>query len=263
MPVFASACPRTRVGCTARCTTTKPQPGHGHPASSLPNVCLPCTNPIPAAPAVCLQRVVEPAGVVPVHRNRQGRGADLGRHQVQAVRRLGWVWGQGGLARLREWKGWEPLCALLQWSTTGGAPCPFAYQPAPSLTSTHSTPAPRRIRTLPGHKQRVGCMAWNHHTLATGSRDRAILLRDVRSQEPYVAKLAGHRSEVRYGVRGGHRAEVWSGVVVESTRPAVEVPVKHFRPQAVSPATQPPFCKAAAGASTSPAPNALTPPPAR
>ncbi|KAI7838985.1 hypothetical protein COHA_007270 [Chlorella ohadii] len=54
----------------------------------------------------------------------------------------------------------------------------------------------KRIRTLPGHKQRVGCMAWNHHTLATGSRDRAILLRDVRSQEPYVAKLAGHRSEV-------------------------------------------------------------------
>lgn len=55
----------------------------------------------------------------------------------------------------------------------------------------------RRIRTLQGHKQRVGCMAWNHHTLATGSRDRAILLRDVRSQEPFVQKLGGHRSEVR------------------------------------------------------------------
>ena len=57
-------------------------------------------------------------------------------------------------------------------------------------------PPPRRLRTLPGHKQRVGCMAWNHHTLATGSRDRGILLRDVRVQEPYVQKLAGHRSEV-------------------------------------------------------------------
>lgn len=54
----------------------------------------------------------------------------------------------------------------------------------------------KRIRTLQGHKQRVGCMAWNHHTLATGSRDRAILLRDVRSQEPFVQKLGGHRSEV-------------------------------------------------------------------
>jgi WD40 repeat protein len=54
-----------------------------------------------------------------------------------------------------------------------------------------------RVRTLPGHKQRVGCMAWSHHTLATGSRDRLILQRDVRSPEPFVQKLAGHRSEVR------------------------------------------------------------------
>ena len=33
-----------------------------------------------------------------------------------------------------------------------------------------------------GHKQRVGCMSWSHHTLATGSRDRTILMRDVRTQ---------------------------------------------------------------------------------
>lgn len=55
-------------------------------------------------------------------------------------------------------------------------------------------------------------MAWNHHTLATGSRDRAILLRDVRSQEPYVAKLAGHRSEVRLG-GGGWWAVSWQCVI--------------------------------------------------
>ena len=47
-----------------------------------------------------------------------------------------------------------------------------------------------------GHKQRVGCMSWSHHTLATGSRDRTILMRDVRSQEPYSHKLNGHRSEI-------------------------------------------------------------------
>jgi hypothetical protein len=55
----------------------------------------------------------------------------------------------------------------------------------------------RRIRTMPGHKQRVGCTAWSHHMLATGSRDRSILLRDVRQQDPFTMKLAGHRSEVR------------------------------------------------------------------
>lgn len=59
----------------------------------------------------------------------------------------------------------------------------------------------KRIRTMAGHKQRVGCTAWSHHMLATGSRDRSILLRDVRQQDPFTLKLAGHRSEV--GGSGG------------------------------------------------------------
>lgn len=54
----------------------------------------------------------------------------------------------------------------------------------------------RKIRTMTGHKQRVGCMSWNHNVLATGSRDRQILLRDVRSPEQSFAKLVAHRSEV-------------------------------------------------------------------
>eukprot|EP00887_Chlorella_sp_A99_P007257 scaffold2.g7257.t1 len=65
----------------------------------------------------------------------------------------------------------------------------------------------KRIRTMPGHKQRVGCMSWSHHTLATGSRDRSILMRDVRSQEPYSHKLNGHRSEVRK--RAGRGGPAW------------------------------------------------------
>ena len=81
------------------------------------------------------------------------------------------------------------------------ASCSDAYRACPHFaTSVPPGPCPPallcRIRTLPGHKQRVGCMSWNHHTLATGSRDRSILLRDVRAAEPYVQKLNGHRSEV-------------------------------------------------------------------
>ena len=49
---------------------------------------------------------------------------------------------------------------------------------------------------MTGHKQRVGCMSWNHNVLATGSRDRQILLRDVRAPEQSFAKLNAHRSEV-------------------------------------------------------------------
>lgn len=54
----------------------------------------------------------------------------------------------------------------------------------------------KKIRSFGGHRQRVGCMAWNHHILATGSRDRSILLRDLRAPNDYVAKLSNHRSEV-------------------------------------------------------------------
>ena len=39
-------------------------------------------------------------------------------------------------------------------------------------------------------------MSWMGHTLASGSRDRLIYLRDVRAKEPFVTKLAGHKQEV-------------------------------------------------------------------
>jgi cell division cycle 20-like protein 1 (cofactor of APC complex) len=54
----------------------------------------------------------------------------------------------------------------------------------------------RRVRTLGGHRGRVGSLAWSASTLASGSRDRTILQRDVRAPEDFTARLAGHRSEV-------------------------------------------------------------------
>ncbi|WIA41163.1 hypothetical protein OEZ86_004780 [Tetradesmus obliquus] len=54
----------------------------------------------------------------------------------------------------------------------------------------------KRTRTMAGHRQRVGTQAWSSHVLASGSRDKAVLLRDVRLPQPYVEKLSGHKSEV-------------------------------------------------------------------
>mmetsp|Transcript_35746 Transcript_35746/g.77255 ORF Transcript_35746/g.77255 Transcript_35746/m.77255 type:complete len:476 (-) Transcript_35746:310-1737(-) len=54
----------------------------------------------------------------------------------------------------------------------------------------------RKLRTMMGHRGRVGTMAWNGPVLSTGSRDHHILHRDVRQEQHYFAKLPGHRQEV-------------------------------------------------------------------
>ncbi|KAL0675194.1 hypothetical protein Bca4012_003175 [Brassica carinata] len=54
----------------------------------------------------------------------------------------------------------------------------------------------RRIRTMGGHRLRVGALAWSSSVLSSGSRDKKILQRDIRSQEDHISKLTGHRSEV-------------------------------------------------------------------
>lgn len=54
----------------------------------------------------------------------------------------------------------------------------------------------KRIRSMGGHRTRVGTLAWSSSTLSSGSRDRNILQRDVRAPEHYTSKLSGHKSEV-------------------------------------------------------------------
>ncbi|KAL5748627.1 hypothetical protein ACOSP7_025670 [Xanthoceras sorbifolium] len=54
----------------------------------------------------------------------------------------------------------------------------------------------KRVRTLEGHRSRVGALAWSSSLLSSGSRDKSILQRDIRCQEDFVSKLSGHKSEV-------------------------------------------------------------------
>lgn len=55
----------------------------------------------------------------------------------------------------------------------------------------------KRVRTFTGHLARVGALAWNReHMLASGSRDRSILIRDDRASSRQVGRLAGHKQEV-------------------------------------------------------------------
>eukprot|EP01137_Pigoraptor_chileana_P013726 Opistho-2@67564 len=54
----------------------------------------------------------------------------------------------------------------------------------------------KRVRVMDGHLSRVGTLAWSNALLASGSRDRSILLRDLRAPGNFTSKLEGHRQEV-------------------------------------------------------------------
>ncbi|KAM7525670.1 hypothetical protein LguiA_015572 [Lonicera macranthoides] len=54
----------------------------------------------------------------------------------------------------------------------------------------------KRVRTMDGHRLRVGALAWSSSLLSSGSRDKSILQRDIRAQDDFVTKLSGHKSEV-------------------------------------------------------------------
>jgi len=83
--------------------------------------------------------------------------------------------------------------------------------------------ANKKVNTLEGHSARVGALAWNGDSLSSGSRDRLILQRDVRT--PGIMperRMVGHRQEVcglkwspdnQYLASGGNdnKLFVWSG----------------------------------------------------
>ncbi|KAK9143599.1 hypothetical protein Syun_012999 [Stephania yunnanensis] len=54
----------------------------------------------------------------------------------------------------------------------------------------------KSVRTMEGHRLRVGALAWSSSVLSSGSRDKSILQRDIRAQEDFVSKFTGHKSEV-------------------------------------------------------------------
>ncbi|XP_024364758.1 cell division cycle 20.2, cofactor of APC complex [Physcomitrium patens] len=54
----------------------------------------------------------------------------------------------------------------------------------------------RQLRTLRGHSARVGALAWNGPTLATGGRDNAILNHDVRIRDHVIGSMEAHEQEV-------------------------------------------------------------------
>lgn len=46
-----------------------------------------------------------------------------------------------------------------------------------------------KIRAMTGHSDRIGSLAWKEDMFSSGSRDNYIMHRDLRSADPFIAKL--------------------------------------------------------------------------
>jgi cell division cycle 20-like protein 1 (cofactor of APC complex) len=46
---------------------------------------------------------------------------------------------------------------------------------------------------MKGHEGRVGALAWSSSVLASGSKDKSILTRDLREKDDYFANLNYHK----------------------------------------------------------------------
>ncbi|EGR30097.1 hypothetical protein IMG5_142600 [Ichthyophthirius multifiliis] len=53
-----------------------------------------------------------------------------------------------------------------------------------------------QIRALQGHSARIGSLAWSQNILASGSRDKNIILRDIRQKRDEIRKLISHQQEI-------------------------------------------------------------------
>jgi len=81
----------------------------------------------------------------------------------------------------------------VQWNNQGTL---LAVGTHTGLLQIWDTVKNKVIKTLTGHDGRICAVAWNSTFLSTGSRDRSILHRDLRTHNDFEAKLMGHRQEV-------------------------------------------------------------------
>ena len=80
------------------------------------------------------------------------------------------------------------------WVQEGGAH--LAVGTSNGETQLWDVQACKQLRSMDGHTDRIGAMAWNRHILTSGSRDTNIINHDVRIAKHKVATMSAHSQEV-------------------------------------------------------------------
>jgi cell division cycle 20, cofactor of APC complex len=83
----------------------------------------------------------------------------------------------------------------VSWVQQGGTH--LAVGTSNGCTQLWDVQACKKVRSMDGHTDRIGAMAWNRHILTSGSRDANIIHHDVRIAQHKIAQLSnGHQQEV-------------------------------------------------------------------
>ena len=82
----------------------------------------------------------------------------------------------------------------VSWVQEGGAH--LAVGTSNGATQLWDVHATKQLRSMDGHTDRVGALAWNRHILTSGSRDTTIINHDVRVARHNVSTMAKHTQEV-------------------------------------------------------------------
>ena len=72
----------------------------------------------------------------------------------------------------------------------------LAVGTAAGSTELWDVASTRALRRMDGHAARVGSLAWNGHTLSSGSRDATVVHHDVRIRDHAVGSCVGHAQEI-------------------------------------------------------------------
>ena len=107
-----------------------------------------------------------------------------------------WSGTTGTVTKLCEYvgsaRGGDSVCSV-SWSKRGGH---LAVGTKAGLVHVWDVARQACVRSFDGHSGRVGCVAWQSHGFASGSRDKSVLMRDMRAEQSVVATYRGHKQEV-------------------------------------------------------------------
>ncbi|BFZ56812.1 substrate-specific activator of APC-dependent proteolysis [Savitreella phatthalungensis] len=103
-----------------------------------------------------------------------------------------WSAGTGKVTKLCDLGAGDPVTSV-SWIQRGSH---VALGTTKGLVHIWDAETQKKTRTMTGHTNRVGALAWNDSILSSGSRDRLIYHRDVRIPEHHIKCLRAHRQEV-------------------------------------------------------------------